>query len=118
MVKARKASMRGWGGPYQTESVPHRMRSSPTARRSLPSTWAASSGRRSTSDQVDPSSAHTLAPGRDAGVGEAGDEPADAALGIGVVGAFLVAGVDVVAGVVHDEVDVGVGDGRRADVPR
>lgn len=25
--------MRGWGGPYQTELVPHRMRSSPTARR-------------------------------------------------------------------------------------
>ena len=54
----------------------------------------------------------------DAGGGEAGDEAADAALGIGVMRAFLTAGVDVVTGVVHDELDVGMRDGRGTDVPR
>src|SRR4051812_8504057 len=61
--KARKASTIGWVGPYQMLSEPHRTLSSPTASRSLPSTWAASSGRFTRQYHVVPSSAYTFLPG-------------------------------------------------------
>ncbi len=111
--------MSGCGEPYQIESVPHTMRSGPTARSSLPSTCAASTGRRSMRYQVLPSSAYTLAPGADAGVGEArapGGRRRRAL--IRVEGALLAVGIALVARVVHEERHVGEGRRRRSDVAR
>ena len=49
--------MSGWGDPYQMLSVPHTIRSGPSATSSFPSTCAASSGRRNIKNHVVPSSA-------------------------------------------------------------
>ena len=57
MRNARNAWIWSCGVPYQIESVPHRIRSGPTAFSSLPRTWAASVGSPITTRQVDPSSA-------------------------------------------------------------
>ena len=111
--------MSGCGEPYQIESVPHTMRSGPTARSSLPSTCAASTGRRSIRYQVLPSSAYTLAPGRDRprrpGSRPAGRRP----VGVDrVERALLAVGVALVARVVHEEGHVGERRRGRADVAR
>ena len=55
--------MSGCGVPYHVESVPHTMRSGPSAINNFPSTCAASTGRRNMRNHVLPSSAYTLAVG-------------------------------------------------------
>ena len=114
--------MSGCGEPYQIESVPHTMRSGPTARSSLPSTCAASTGRRSMRYHVLPSSAYTLAPGRDARVGEARDQPVDAGQlrgrALGSYATLFAVGIALVARVVHEERDVGERGRGGTDVAR
>ena len=111
--------MSGCGDPYHVESVPHTMRSGPSATSSLPSTCAASTGRRSMRNHVLPSSAYTL---------PSGPMPASSRLLINrstprvafarVVRSFLAVGIALVARVVHDELDVGERGRGRADVAR
>ena len=79
--KARKAWIWSWGEPYQIESVPHRIRSSPRWTSSLPSRCAASSGLPITARQVEPSSAYTFAPGPRPACCERGDQAVGAAVG-------------------------------------
>ena len=107
IVNARNASISGCGDPYQIESVPHTMRSGPSATSSLPSTCAASTGRRSMRNQVLPSSAYTLPPGADAVRRASARARAGRRRGSarrrGSYGALLAVGVALVARVVHDE---------------
>ena len=88
------------------ESVPHRMRSSPTASRSLPRTWAASPGPAQHHEPRGPELGVHVGTRADAGVGQARHQPAHAPAGVGLVRPLLAVGIGLVARVVHEERDV------------